>query len=316
MLRSRIIFAGTAISILSGCTTTSFAPPAVQVGYVASRPGTDKCDFSDVAHKKDKPRKIHRDATGALKLVNNFIVTYRCAMRKAADGRQIFEVPSYLAATGGVIALALGAGRDVAIGTGAGASIFGGAKNYYAPKDKAHILNSALDALICIKSEAVGVAAFKDNGDDIKSDEKANLNDSNRAAATYSVDDDEDSVSFPSERRYFEMVAASLFSVERIISERLSSVGRFDPAGIVAEIDMLTQSLAAAKDAKKTEQVDTSGNRTDDVGVAQADIAFETTDVKNASGIQKLAKVFEHNTNLKLNVMQPKLQRCVVRAKL
>lgn len=308
-------------TFLSACTTTSFAPPATRVGHVLSREGADACDLTLIADDKhgDK-RKIKRNASGALKLVNNFILTYRCSARSAANGRRYFQVPSFLAAVGGAAAAALGAGSDVSIVTGAGAATFNGANGYFAPKEKANILNSALDALICIKTEAVGISAFSTQA---KETEENDENDSGEAARSKAEDGhkkhsgEDGNVDFSEERRYFEMVGGALYSVERITADRMSSAGTLNTAGMIKEIEDLAAKVKDAEKAEDNQQVDAAGNKTGSGAASGAEKGLaEAVAEENTAKTKVLRALVNYNTSLQLNTMQPKLQLCVLRARL
>lgn len=305
-------------SMLTACTTTSFAPPATRVGHVLSRVGADACDLSQIADDKvGKKRKIKRNAKGAMKLVNNFILTYRCSARSAANGRRYFQVPSFLAAVGGAAAAALGAGPDVAIVTGSSAAALSGANGYFAPKEKAFILNSALDALICIKSEAVGISAFSSQVSS-KEDDDSSDEPKPKQGTSEIVDDadEEGSVDFSSERRYFEMVGAALYSVERVTADRMSSAGTLDTGSLVEEIKALASKAEEAQKAKESQQVDANGDQGSSDGAANAEKELSVAVASNTNQVKVLKALVNFNTSLKLDVLQPKLQLCILRARL
>lgn len=195
-------------------------------------------------------------------LIDNFVDAYRCAAHSAGNGRQWFEVPSFLALTGAATATILGAGETVPVIAGAANQILPGGKAYYVPQQKAEIFDHALDAILCIKTEAVGVPAFST---DLEG----------------RVLRDGGSVEVSFEEQYFHLVAAALLSVERAMAQRLSTVGKFDPAGVVAEIEKLKKEEDAAADAAGKSRI------------GAADFA-----------------------TLQLDVLQPRLQKCVVRAKM
>ena len=301
---------------LQGCATASFAPPSVNVTSLVKREGVPNCDFSQVAHSsKNQVLPIWHNPKGTLVLINNFVDVYRCAIQKAADGRQYFEVPAFLAAVGGVAASAFGAGKNVPIATGTAVSLLGGAKTYYAPKDKAHLLDSAYDALLCVKTEAVGIRAF-------------NIVDSQTGTATGGFDkpvtaaeadttggngdnSSGDAVSFTPARRYYEMVSAALFQIERVFASRLRDVGKYDAEGVVAQIEALQKAVDTAKTAEKDQMVDGAGKKSDDAGASAAMAALSVSPFNKT-----LAANVSRNTSLKLDVLQPRLQQCVVRAKL
>ena len=274
---------------------------------------------------------ITEDADGARALINNFILAYRCSAHQAANGRQIFEVPNLLVAAGTVTAAAFGAGPDVAIAGGAASAILSNGKSYYSPQQKAQFFDHALDALLCIKTEAVGVAPFT-----AQIDTNKGLLAGGRTIAV------------PGSRRYYEMVTASLFSVERILSQRLSAVGQFDPAGLIAEIEAVKKKIDEAEAEKK--KLDAGVGEGDPVGdgepepdategatngstdtemdvVTIEDSAPDTSGTASAElkAVEKalIAKLVgaknsdgSDDFELDLDVLQPKLQQCVIRAKL
>ncbi len=82
-----------------GCTTTSFAPPKIYEDKAVAADGT--CPPS-----KPTGAAIGRDVDGALQLIDNYRLSYDCAFRQLANGRQFFEVPSALALAGGAAAAA------------------------------------------------------------------------------------------------------------------------------------------------------------------------------------------------------------------
>jgi hypothetical protein len=283
-----------AVLSLGGCATVSFAPPSVNLVNAMETRGSNRslgqsCQPFEKGTVGNRVR-ITEDVDGARALIDNFVLMYRCRAHSAANGRQMFEVPSFLTAVGGVTAIALGAGPDVALATGAATSVLNGGKGYYAPKDKAKIFDGSLDALLCIKTEAVGVAAF-----DAKVDAKWNAIDA-------LIKNNDTSVEVPAEKQYFDMVSASLLSVERILAQRLSNSGTFDPAGIIAEIEKLTsEEEKAATPEANAALAEAEKGLAGKTGVA-FDAALNT--VRQAKAIISIPQ------------LQPKLQKCVVRAKL
>lgn len=266
----------------SGCTTTtSFAPPEVDIhNRMTAADLTTDCRLTDGTRAD-----IERDVRGALTLIENFVTGYRCSMRVAADGRQPPEILGFLSLVGSTAAVALGASRDVAIAGGIGNSIFTAGNNYYAPGEQTEILSSAVDALLCIQTEAVGIDPFES---DVPVPEEQ------REFFTHVTGD---VVEVPVERRYFNMVAAALLSVERVAAQRLSRRGSFDAAGVAAEI----RELAAEQD---------EAEETLDNPPAQ-DPAVETLFGTQFAAAARIAQIAE----LRLDVLRPKLQECVVRAK-
>lgn len=94
---------------LSGCAVLSFAPPQVPMDReLVAR--NNQTSFDAVCSPDDDSNQpIKRDTDGALTLINNYILTYRCQADRAAEGRQFFEVPGALTALGAATAAALGA---------------------------------------------------------------------------------------------------------------------------------------------------------------------------------------------------------------
>ena len=229
---------------------------------------------------------IEENVDGARSLINNFILLYRCRAHSAANGRQIFEIPAFLAAVGTITATAFGAGPDVSIAGGSAVSILNGGKNYYNPKDKSDIFDSALDALICIKMEAVGIDGFA-----IKKVQE----ETRKQTAAFAPAGHIPGIEVGPETQYFDLISSSLLSVERILAQRLSAVGIFDPAGVVAEIKQLSDEI---EEAKSPVAVTDAQNKAQPFGLSVAETA-------NAA-----------RTLVEINALRPKLQSCVVRAKL
>lgn len=274
-MRSALIGPALMLGVLtSGCSTTSFAPPVVDLSHQTR-----------VVSERNRPcaaqivtgPDIMPDADGARALIENFIYVYRCRAHDAANGRQAFELPQLLVAAGGAIAAAYGAGADAAIGTGGAAALLGAAKGYYNPQQKAAIYDHALDALLCIKTESVGVAAFN--------------------VPVGITEGPPSSITVSAERRYYDMVTAALFSVERILSQRLSTAGTFDPAGLISEIEAVGKKVDAAKAKKDAEAA-----------------AMLTPEGRRLAALRAGAGGKDYE--LDLEVIQPKLQQCVLRAKL
>jgi hypothetical protein len=309
----------TSMLALSGCATTSFSPPVVNLKHptTVGSQAQAKCAAQIVA---DQTRSIDSNVAGARALINNFIYVYRCRAHSAANGRQWFEVPALLIAAGTVTAAAFGAGPDVAIAGGAGSAVLANGKGYYSPQQKAAIYDHALDALLCIKSEAVGVKSF-----DIAISETFK-----NAVADGKIEVD------PYDQ-YFDMISSALFSVERILSQRLSSTGTFDAAGLVAEIEAIKKKVddaeaakAAAKKAAADEAGsgvgddtggDADGGADDSEGDGDAVKMLNNPDFAPAVNVQRfkaMTKLMQSpaGLSLDLDVLQPKLQQCVVRAKL
>jgi hypothetical protein len=145
------------VSMIAGCAT-SFAPPQVELEHRVVSAGPTGCAKRAQTQLGDT---LEHNIDGGIALVDNFVRAYRCAQRQAADGRQIFEVPSFLALAAAGLGSPLGMSEDASLVLGAGAAIAGRANGYYAPKQKAAVLDAALDAVLCIKTESVGVDFFE-----------------------------------------------------------------------------------------------------------------------------------------------------------
>tara|TARA_R100001244_G_scaffold47550_2_gene42252 strand:+ start:2495 stop:3361 length:867 start_codon:yes stop_codon:yes gene_type:complete len=285
-----VLMLATAATMLGGCATTSFAPPSVNLTNVMETRGSNRSigqsckSFEKLADSKPVP--IEESVDGARSLINNFILLYRCRAHSAANGRQIFEIPSFLTAVGTITATAFGAGPNVAIAGGSAASILNGSKNYYDPKGKADIFDSSLDALICIKMEAVGIDGFSIK----KIQDEAEKN-----SLKFQTRKNPVGVEVGPETQYFDLVSSSLLSVERILAQRLSAVGVFDPAGVVAEIKQLSDDI---EEANSPAAVADAQNKAQPLALSMAE------------------KATAARTLLEINALKPKLQSCVVRAKL
>lgn len=245
------------------------------------------------------PVPITETVAGAQALINNFIYMYRCRAHSAANGRQAFEVPALLVGVGTATAMAFGAPADVAIAGGATTAGLNAGKNYYSPKQKAAIYDNALDALLCIKTEAVGIDPLTLKA--ISAIEVGGDNGRTLAASG--------GVTVTAEQRYFALVSASLLSVERILAQRLSNVGSFDPAGVIAEIKTL-----AVETREKTEAAAATADNQAQALVTDGSKAGASPGAKSAAGATDQDKIAQ--TIVQLETLQPKLQQCVVRAKI
>jgi hypothetical protein len=151
-----LLAAGLAGLALGGCTTTSFAPPEIDTRYSMSgvEPGT-------CAVTPDTASKIEPNVAGAHLLIDNFLAGYKCASREASNGRQSFEVPSFLAlVAAGVGGPLYGLSRNEQLAAGAYSAVMGRANSYYAPKEKADLLRAAINGVTCIGNAAVGYDHF------------------------------------------------------------------------------------------------------------------------------------------------------------
>jgi hypothetical protein len=349
---------------LSGCTTFSFAPPSVQTEY---RIGASRSACGPTS--KDG-RQIEKNFRGARDLIDNFTTSYRCASHEAADGRQIFEVPSFLALVAAAMGPTFGLTDHGRIAAAGAASVLGRANSYYAPREKMPALDAALDAVLCVKSESIGVAFFDTRQGDAEQARTAVIKaqqqitqlqtaltslETRRAAAVSELEkltqatdsssvartaaltelksveasisdtgaelttletalnalvdskvlktvsisrigiagvDDENLVASVNEQ-YFEMVSSALMSVERILANRMKSAGKYDPAGLQAEIGKLIADMKAADDKTNNQ------------------FALRSQATAQTMQIQTVAEI-----KLMVAAIEPKLQNCVVRAKL
>lgn len=152
MFKQGLALVVTGAMALGGCTTVGFAPPEV----TTRQPGGASADLDcNVITTEVTP-----DVSGATVLTDNFLTAYRCAARQAANGRPWFEVPSFLALVAAAAGPTFGMKKRGIVASGIGAGLFGQANSYFAPREKAAILDHAIDALLCIKTEAVGVRFF------------------------------------------------------------------------------------------------------------------------------------------------------------
>ena len=304
MLKLRAGLAGGLAFLLSSCATTSFAPPTVNLNAKTTI-GVQKAGTCISQIQTGAADSITGDVEGARALINNYIYIYRCRAHSAANGRQLFEVPALLTAAGGTLAAALGAGPNVAIGTGGAGAIFSRGQNYYDPKTKAAIYDHALDALLCIKTEAVGVQSFNTTS----------------GVQNFALDGDNGGLTVSVKHQYFDMVSAALFSVERILAQRLSASGTFDPAGLIAEIEAVKKKVDDAEAEKKAK----SNPDPAPAPVPTATPTPPTTPAPAALSLTIPAIVAALNSphpsggeeaSLDLGVLGPKLQQCILRAKL
>ncbi|PTS74378.1 hypothetical protein DBR17_17175 [Sphingomonas sp. HMWF008] len=208
-------------------------------------------------------------------------------------------MPALLVGLGTATAMAFGAPADVAIAGGATTAGLNAGKSYYSPKQKAAIYDNALDALLCIKTEAAGVDPLTLGA--ISSIEAGGANSRSLVA--------DGGVVVTVEQRYFAIVSASLFSVERVLAQRLSNVGSFDPAGVIAEIKTLAEEAR-----KKTEDAEATSDNQAKALAADGSKVNALGSAKSAVATTDQTKVAQ--TIVQIESLQPKLQQCVVRAKI
>ena len=282
MDRLTLLLATTAIAV-AGCTTTSFAPPRVDLDQVMTASSLSPDCGLTTAHGTPIPQNV----AGALQLIDNYDRAYDCAQRAAANGRQAFQIPSFLALVGSTTAVAFGAGADVAIAGGAANSVFTAGSNYYAPAEQNEILLHALDAINCISEEAVGSPAYASLP--AAGDEERRLQ--------LLRDPGGGQVEITSDQRYFRMVRGALRQVAIVTGQRLSRRGTFDAAGVAAQIRTLAdeerERRRLAEQPPPTEQ------------------ALTNRFMSSPAGTARLMHVIQ----LQLDLLQPKLDQCVLRAK-
>src|SRR4051794_26628731 len=146
---------------LAACQSFSFAPPSVRTDIQVAR-YDDKLDCKAVPKSGNGTTiEIQPTVLGAIDLINNFTLAYRCAEQDLANARQYFEVPAFLAAAAGLIGRSAFAfsSQDV-LKLGAAGAVLGAGNSYYAPKAKAGFVSSALRAVLCVKTTAVGISYF------------------------------------------------------------------------------------------------------------------------------------------------------------
>lgn len=335
-----ILLTSVALVGLSGCATTSFAPPQVRMDREV-RATNSQTFFNAVCTPSDLKNypKIRRDTQGALLLISNYVLVYRCQADRAAEGRQFFEVPGFLAVAGGAVAAALGAGTNVAIGTGAASAILGQGKSYYAPKDKAVVLNDGVDALLCVQNEAVGIDAYTLKA--LSNAQQATGVGTVGPPAPTVAGDETDTPNPPApegpevyisaQRQYFEMVRTALIAVERVVASRLSNAGKqFDTAGVLAEMEKYKAEQKEAEAGAPT--VDGGGQAgetpatagavaKDAVKAVKADKGTmsaeeEATQTRAVQRLEAIPSEQVGRTVIKLRALQPKLQQCILRAKI
>jgi hypothetical protein len=325
---------------LTGCATASFAPPSVNLENEMHVPGSNysfgqRCMPNERLDSAKNSIRIREDVQGARRLIDNFIYMYRCRAHTAANGRQAFDIPSFLALAGTSAATVFGAGPNVAIAGGYGNSLFSNGAKYYAAQRKAEIYDHSLDALVCIKSEAAGIDAF--TVDAISNVEKTSGDQAKQAlkAAFAGEEGEGGEVTITSKEQYFDMVSAALLSVERVAAQRLSTAGTpFDASGVMAEMAALQ---------KKTEPTAAEGEEADEEAAALQGPAAgaEVPPGLPQGAVQELLKSLSSiqggneaaagmaakanlksvpqrqvsETILKLKTLQPKLEQCVLRAK-
>lgn len=287
-------------SMLSACATTSFAPPPVEMDYVLDKRTVplNRCIDETRASGTTDPR-IKPNFKGAQQMIDNFMVGYRCAERSAANGRAHFEVPAFLLGATAALGQSFGLSSDATLGIGAGAVGAGQSSSYFAPQAKADYLNSAINALTCIQMESVGVPGFD------LTEEPKGADNGDAKAMMFALDGDavDTTVSVGAHEQYFRMIMGALLSVERVLARRLNHAGTpYDAAGITAQIELLSQKEEEGPPADPTGSAKTLMDLQGKVGLS----ADEENRLKSAK---------ETYATLKVKELQPKLQKCVILAK-
>lgn len=319
----RYLLITTCVFALSGCAVTSFAPPVVNLQRELTFTGTQST-FNAICSPKPRGVEISQDVDGALRLISNFVLTYRCQRDRAAEGRQYFEVPSMLATIGGATAAAFGAPAGVAIGTGAASAALGQGKSYYAPRDKAVVFNDGVAALLCVQNAAVGVDPFTLKALSAAQDDSSGTTTPTTApppvgslvtgiaALVPPVSTRTAGVEITYGRQYFEMIRSALFSVEEIMAQRLSAAGTpFDAAGVIAEIEKLNKTEEAQATETATTTAEEKGADAKEAAGAEA-LSGRTWSQARLSTVSD-ARV--GRTVIKIDELQTKLDKCVISAK-
>lgn len=302
-----------ALLSLGGCATTSFSPPSVNLENETYVVGSNysfgqRCMPNQRLVENSKgganiPVPITPNAKGAQRLIDNFIYMYRCRAHSAANGRQAFEVPAILTGVATTTAAALGAGTDVAIIGGATTALLGAGKSYYSPQLKADIYDSALDAVLCIKARAASV-------DPLTIEKISKLEKAKAGAPLAGV-----AVAISTEEQFYHLITTALLSVERVLAQRLSTVGTFDPAGVIAEIKALVKEIekeaAEAAQTAPTQAAAVASSDAAQPAAVQAAVLAVVPAVDKVAQIQKIKE-----TLIEFATLQPELEQCVIRAKI
>jgi len=288
---------------LQGCSTFSFATPEIPMGGHAtysSHLDSPECQATVASGSsvtdRDEPRS-------AINLVDNYAGAYKCAMQAASNGRQYFQVPSQLAALVGVTGAALGGSTDLALISGASAATFNSGNDYWAPQEKASILDSAYNAVECIRMAAVGLDPIE-------------AGDAPDAMA------DPDEVAIPVQWRYYDSIKSALGQVDRVAGSRLRETGKFDPDGLIAEIEKLNAEIEERKKSGTGEAIPVDEEPEepapeemagDDEGEGTNVPATGNTAAPAAPAGPRLSKGVYL---VKIPLLQSRLQLCVVKAKI
>lgn len=306
MMRPAVV-APVAGALLSGCATTSFAPPSVPITYNGDPQGSQTCKEAAAG------ARVNRDVRGAWKVIDTFMAAYSCSHDAAVNGRQWFDLPAFLSTTGAATALAVGATPVATIGIAgtAASSVFNAGKAYYDPTAKAAIYNQALSALECIRKASVGVASQKIDENKNKKAQLARI-----ISATPGLADavqPSPAVTVTADEQYFMLITTAVYQVRDILSGRLSTVGTFNAATVADDIKKATE------DAKtKQDKADQKANETSQNPAPSAREAALFT-VPNNEGLTEalIAQAREDEViDLELQALQPNLDICVANAKI
>jgi len=159
-MRYSIWTASAAAIALSGCTSiTSFAPPPVtKTTKVAEY---DAACTPSGATFNGQSIAITPDVIGASDLIDNYQKAYECTATELANGRQVFEVPVFLATAAGLAGAQFGLDADGILATGVYSALVKGGGDYYAPEEKASMVWDAHRAVGCVRDEASGLSYFR-----------------------------------------------------------------------------------------------------------------------------------------------------------
>ena len=326
----KLLTAGLAGLALAGCTTTSFAPPDIEMGKKVTAIEAGTCVVTTGSEE------IRENVAGAMALIDNVLGSYHCASRDVANGRQAFEIPSFLALiAAGIGGPVYGLSENEVLAAGAYSAVMGRANSYFAPKDKANVLLAAIDGVVCIQNASVGYDYFDPYAggnsidgaslQDIASEQDNALKTLRETIASIEAEMKEPDVTaermktLKSQREglknleaalaretgvrglssgvkitpalaYFKLVKGGLYQVDLVIAKRLSESGTFDAAGIAAELEKYN---GQQRQAEEDQEELVAGTKAVPTG-------------QNA----KAALI-----NVELEELDAKIQKCVVLAK-
>ena len=299
MIRAYCLLLTSAVALTACNTTTSFAPPPIAINYAGETSSAASCPMGG---RSRSAVTVSRNVAGTFTLIDTFVAAIRCSAHASANGRQGFEIPAFLATTGAALAGALGGGATYGIlGTGA-SSAFNAGKGYWDPRTKAAVYDHALDAMLCIKTEAVGIPAYKFENAVVEQTVTGNILKSLGARTRMG------SVTVGADEQYFMMVSAAAFSVERVLAQRLSNMGTVDASAVAAELKV------AVEEVRKKEIEPEAANKAGEDTTPPAGTGERA--LWEAFGAQRRAAPKQESVRLDLEVLKPKLDECVVRAKM